>query len=144
MKPISKQMMTLKLFGEKEQYMIQMLVSVTEADFDDTIVIKTSEPNEVGIVTFKLTNTKKESAHYKAYFKQGEVDLSLGAEKGVLEPYGRPGTPIQVKFTSNVYNRRVEDELRIETAEMMWRFRVKGMLSKPSPPLHQSLSPSKL
>ena len=35
-----------------------------------------------------------------------------------------------VKFASNVFNKRVEDELWIETAEMAWRFKVIGILSK--------------
>ena len=35
-----------------------------------------------------------------------------------------------VKFVSDVFNKRVEDELWVETTEMLWRFKVIGILSK--------------
>jgi hypothetical protein len=70
------------------------------------------------------------STPFKAYFMKGEPDLSVEADKNILEGYGRPGTAIKIKFISNVYNKRVEDELWIETTEMLWRFKVKGILSK--------------
>lgn len=81
-------------------------------------------------MSFKLTNTKKQSVPFKAYFLKGLPDLSVELEKNTLESYGRIGTTIFVKFTSNVFNKRVEDELWVETSEMVWRFRVVGLLSK--------------
>lgn len=77
-----------------------------------------------------MTNIKKISVPFKAYFLKGLPDLSLEVEKDILESYGRIGTSIFVKFTSNVFNKRVEDELWIETSEMLWRFKVVGLLSK--------------
>ena len=67
---------------------------------------------------------------FKAYLLKGLTDLSVEVEKNILEGYGRIGTGIMVKFASNVFNKRVEDELWIETAEMAWRFKVIGILSK--------------
>lgn len=65
----------------------------------------------MGCVSFKLTNTKKSNAPFKAYFLKGLPDLMVEVEKNVLESYGRIGTTIFVKFASNVFNKRVEDEL---------------------------------
>jgi hypothetical protein len=44
----------------------------------------------------------------------------------VLEPYGKEGTPISLKFRTDVNNRRVEDKLIVETENMEWAFKVVG------------------
>ena len=49
---------------------------------------------------------------------------------GMLEPYGRIGTNICVKFASEIYNKKVDDKLVIETEDMYWLFKVKGVQSK--------------
>ncbi len=65
------------LLTDKFKYVINCIVSVIEPDFDDTIVIKTKEINEVGCVVFKLTNIKKVAVPFKVYFMKGEPDLTV-------------------------------------------------------------------
>ena len=72
-----KEQYKIFLLADKSKYVINCVVNVTEPDFDDTILIKTKEINEVGCVMFKLTNIKKVSVPFKVYFMKGEPDLSV-------------------------------------------------------------------
>jgi len=40
---------------------------------------------------------------------KGETDFTVEVEKNILEAYGRIGTCIILKFTSHVFNKKVED-----------------------------------
>lgn len=47
-------------------------------------MIKTSEIDQIGCVSFKLTNTIKTSAKYRAYFVKKIPEFIVEAENGVL------------------------------------------------------------
>jgi len=71
MKPVQKQQYQILIIGQKSKYVLNCIISVSEPDFDDSIVIKTKEINEVGCISFKLTNTKKNTVPFKAYLIRG-------------------------------------------------------------------------
>jgi hypothetical protein len=77
LKPLSKQQYQILLITDSSKYVINSTVSVALADYDDTIFIKTKEINDVGCVSFKLTNIKKVSAPFKIYFLKGSPDITV-------------------------------------------------------------------
>jgi hypothetical protein len=77
MKPLIRDQYQIFLITDTSKYVINCMISVSDPPFDDTISIKTKELNEIGCVSFKLTNTKKQAVPFKAYFLKGLPDLSV-------------------------------------------------------------------
>jgi hypothetical protein len=65
------------LIAENCKYLLNCLIVVAEPNFDDVIAINTVLPNQIGCVSFKLTNTTKQAAPFKAYFLTGYPDLQV-------------------------------------------------------------------
>jgi hypothetical protein len=84
LKPLPKKQYQILLIGGKSKFMVSCLITVREPDFDDTIIIRTKEINEVACVSFKLTNISKQTVPFRAYLLNAEPDLSVQTEKGVL------------------------------------------------------------
>jgi hypothetical protein len=64
---------------------------------------------------------------FKAYFEKNYQELTVEPSNGLLEAYGKDGTPITVMFGTLVNNKRVEDRLIVETESMEWTFKVVGV-----------------
>lgn len=73
---------------------------MNEPAFDDSITIRTDEIREIGQVLFKLTNIHREPAPFHAYLENGTPELTVEPDQGTLDPYGKQGTPITIKFCS--------------------------------------------
>lgn len=84
LKPLSKQQYQILLITDSSKYLINCTISVALAEFDDIIFIKTKEINEVGCVSFKLTNIKKVSTPFKIFFLKGSTDFSVETQKNIL------------------------------------------------------------
>lgn len=130
MKPIKSKVFNILFISEKVKFQIMCLIKVDPPSIDDTIVIRTEEIKETGIASFRLTNVSREPAPFKAYFEKNQNELDVETSQGVLEPYGKQGTPIIVKFRSEVHNKKVEDKLIVETSNMYWIFKVIGIQEK--------------
>lgn len=115
LKPIKKKKYNLIFSTLDCKYRVNCIINVTEPEIDDIIKIRTDEVHELGVVNFRLTNINKQTAFFKAYFEKGTSELQVEPISGILEPYGRIGTNICVKFTSDVYNKKIDDKLIIET-----------------------------
>lgn len=76
------------------------MIKVSEPPIDDTIMIRTDEIKEVQTAVFRLTNTSREPAMYHAYFLNGFQEFEVEPAQGILEPYGKTGTAICIKFSS--------------------------------------------
>lgn len=126
LKTIKEKAFNILLVSDKVKFRIVCFVRVLPAPIDDTVIIRTSEVNETAVTVFRLTNTIKEPTPFRAYFERNMEELSVEPAQGVLEAYGKSGTPISLKFKAEVNNKRVEDRLVVETECMEWAFRVIG------------------
>jgi hypothetical protein len=61
-------MFNILLISDSIKFRMLCHVKVASAPIDDTVMIRTSEVQETGVAVFRLTNTVKEPAQFKAYF----------------------------------------------------------------------------
>jgi hypothetical protein len=75
--------------------------------------------NKTACVSFKLTNQFKALAEFRAWFTpESDPCFSLTPVKGVLEPFGREGTPFFITYSPTEYGGAKKAKLIIQTDDM--------------------------
>lgn len=88
---------------------------------EDDIIVLSCPLESVDTVTFRLTNRLKAFTTFVAkYTSESDPEFSISPSTGMLEPYGRDGTPFSVSFSPVEYGKSKTGTLIIETDDMYW------------------------
>lgn len=91
--------------------------------------------HKTSTVTFRLTNRFKSYSTFNARFtSESDAEFSISPKTGLLAPYGNEGIPFSISFTPVEYGKTKSAVLIIETDDMFWSYKVKGVLPKYNPP----------
>jgi hypothetical protein len=122
--------------GGRWKFKISLVAS--EPDYFDVLNI-VSQLNVRKTIQFRLFNSdKKNSSPYVAYYTQeSDSEFMVSPAKGILEPIINDGSIIEVSYLPTQYGKAKTGVLIVETEQNLWRFLVKGMFEKYSPPKNQ-------
>ena len=72
---------------------------------------------------------------FEIYTAESDAEFAISPKSGLLEPFGTDGTQFMISFTPVEYGKTRLAELIIETEDMYWSYKLRGILPKYTPPV---------
>ncbi|XP_036600089.1 cilia- and flagella-associated protein 47 [Trichosurus vulpecula] len=107
----------------------------SEPEFDDVINIEGIGLFKESTVAFRLTSQTRYPESFTAYFLPGsDREFFVKPQMGELLPLHTAGTLISVGFTPQMYSRKHQATLVIQTENIYWMYQINGLPPNTVPP----------